>query len=281
MEQSEQAGQIEQIEPSETAEALAKQTLSGGLVPVEWDILPLFSCADGALYGGLLRGAVNSPFCGHLTEEQYAPALENHPAGIALCLRLCRKFLAVRQECPAMRERLRFYLHAPLALLFEQDPYACLTEAFGPPPARGQYRSLTFVFSPAAFAADTSTLRAAASAFHAAGFRLAVRGFGAPDFPVGRLFTFAPDALFVDPAFAALLPDPARRAAAQAMLRVADGLSIRLLSAEIPDDETARALASADVAAFAPAPAYRGALPGRTAPMNPADFAAYAGGDNV
>lgn len=277
MEQTEQA---EPIEQAETAEALAKQTLSGGLVPVEWDILPLFSCADGALYGGLLRGAINSPFGGHLTEAQYAPALENHPAGIALCLRLCRKFAALRQDCPALRERLRFYLRAPLSLLFEHDPYAYLTEVFGRP-ARGQYRGLTFVFPPAVFAADTPTLRAAFSAFHAAGFRLAVRGFGAPDFPVGRLFEAVPDALFIAPAFAALLPDPARRAAAQAMLRVADGLSIRLLAEEIPDDETARALASADVAAFAPAPAYRGTLPGRTAPMRPADFASYAGGDNV
>lgn len=265
------------MEQTDTAEALARATLDGGLAPLEWDVLPLFSCTDGALSGGFLRVAVNGPLCGRLTEEQYAPAIEHHPAGIALCLRMCRKLAALRRDYPALRERLRFYLRAPMALLFENDPYTYLTELFGRP-ARGQYRGLTFVFPPAVFSAETAALRTAFSAFHAAGFRLAVRGFGAPDFPVGRLFEAAPDALFIDPAFPPLLADPARAGAAQSLLRLAGGLSVRLLAEDVPDDGTARALAAADVAAFLPAPVYRGTMAERPGPMAPADFAAYAGG---
>ena len=241
-------------------------------IPIAWTLSPVFTAADGNVTGGVIRTEICSLVSGHLSPAQYEPVTDRTKTGISLLRRMVGKALDLFRDEPILgMEHIRLYLHAPESLLLADDPYAELSGLSGRE-GRGQMHPVVLTFESSVLSRPVKAVAEGFSAIRAAGYPVAVRGFGAPDFPTGALMEATPDAVFLHPSLTARLSGGLRTEAAVAMLHFAAGLGIQTIAEGVADDAAIRTLYAADSIGYLPAGEYSGAYPGRAVMLAPAAF---------
>ena len=254
------------------AEYTANTPLPEDGTPITWTLSPLYTAADDNIIGGTVRTEICSLVSGHLPPALYEPITDRTKTGISLLRRMVQKAEGLFRDEPILgMEHIRMYLHAPEALLFADDPYAELSGLPGRD-GRGQVRPVVLTFESSVLSRPVKQVADGFSSIRAAGFPVAVRGFGAEDFPTGALMEATPDVVFVHPSLSAHLSGGLRAEAAVAMLHFAAGLGIGIIAEGVCDDAQIRALYAADCIGYLPTKEYNGTYPGRAAVYTPAEF---------
>lgn len=257
-------------------EEQVNRMLEEKIEPIELRFQPIYECynCNHVAYRGAAQ--VNSLIYGVLDPGDYAEAAEMSEQGVALALASIEKAMRVVNTLKRTHRRYVQWVSVlcPTAALLEKDIYDRLKKLVDA--QRFRYAGMICL----EFDADVLRLRsdrtyAALDDIKAAGFRVAIRGCGSPDFSLTDLLTFTPDAVFMDPDFIDLLNDRDRTAAVPAMIRYVKSLGIAVVAEGVRDDDMLREMNKIECLGFIPAPDYSGKFPCRLAPVDTAAVTAH------
>lgn len=244
---------------TEDTEKYVARTLEAGVEPVELRFLPLYDCTDRSVYGFTGYALINSVLYGTLTPADYMPALENESAGTELAVRSLKNTAAALAGTRTDVRRLAYagVLCPPSALTDARlyDRLAALAEHTD----QKILKKLHLEFDREILGLERERVLPAFSDIRAAGFSVAIRGYGESEFPMTALIDTAPDAVFLSPSAVDLFNDREKAAAVPALVRFAGSLGVRVIAGGVRNDGQVRELNSAECTAFLPSAAYRGA----------------------
>lgn len=243
----------------ENTEIYVAHTLESGVEPIEMRFLPLYDCYYHRVIGYTGQGYINSVLYGTLPPAEYLPALETDPLGADFAIRCLKNTLAALRATKTNLFRVEYVgVLCPISLLRDARLYDRLAAIAGREEST-LLQKIHLEFDCTLLSMEKELLKTAFSDVRAAGFRISVRGYGTPGFPMTALIDTAPDAVYLSALITALLSDREKAAAAPAFARFAGSMEVQVIAEGVSNDGQIRELNSAECAAFLPAASYRGA----------------------
>lgn len=244
---------------TENTEIYVARTLEAGVEPIELRFLPMYDCYEHRVIGYTGRALINSVLYGTLAPKDYMPALEDESTGAELAVRSLKNTAAALLGTSADLSGLEYagVLCPPSALTEPRlyDRLAGLAEHTD----KQILKILHLEFDRAILSLDRERVCSAFSDIRAAGFSVAVRGYGEAEFPMTALIDTAPDVVFLASSAVALSGNRETAAAVPALVRFAGSLGVRVIAEGVWNDGQVRELNSAECTAFLPSGSYRGA----------------------
>lgn len=237
---------------------MADRTLECGVEPIELCFSLIYDALDRVPLACRVLPRINSVIYGVLTPERYGDAADMSETGVSFMLRILKKVsdLSAWMKKSGGYRKCRFFVSAPTALIYSDDPYGILCGALGKATRAG--RGISLEFPPTILTEDAERVARGFSDIRAAGFGVAVRGYGSREMTMPDMVFATPDEVFMDGGMTALLSDSLRSAAAVAMVRYAAGLGARVIAEGAGDDTALRALSSSEAYGFIPSESYSG-----------------------
>ncbi len=244
---------------TDRTELYVARTLEAGTEPITLRFLPMYDCYDCCVTGFTGRAFINSVLYGTLSPEDYFPVLAGEAIGAELAVRCLKNTAAVLGNTKADLLRVGYVgVRCPSGTLTDSRLYDRLS-GLAAHTEQSILKKLYLEFDREVLSLDAARLCSVFSDIRAAGFSVAVRGYGEADFPMTALIDRAPDAVFLAPSVSALLADREKAAAVPALVRFAGSLNVRVIAEGVCDDGQIRELNSAECTAFLPSASYRGA----------------------
>ncbi len=237
---------------------MADRTLECGVEPIELCFSLIYDALGREPVACRVLPRINSVIYGVLTPERYGDAADMSETGVSFMLRILKKVseLSAWMKKNGGYRKCRFFVSAPTALIYSDDPYGILCGALGKATRAG--RGISLELLPSVLTEDAERVARAFSDIRAAGFGVALDGYGSREMTMPDMVTATPDEVFMDGGMTALLSDSLRSAAAVAMVRYAAGLGARVIAEGAGDDTALRALSSSEAYGFIPSESYSG-----------------------
>ena len=242
----------------DTLDVCATRTLECGVEPIEIGLRPFYDCYYSNTVGYRGRVYINSILYGVLSQEECASALEHDAVGAELAVRNMR---AVARTLPRFSDdaaRLELISMPCPAVLTENEALYDTLRAVGRGIPPKLTRKLCMEFRADVLRGDSGRLRQAFTDIRAAGWKIAVDGYGTRYFPMTALAETPPDAVYLCPEAVRLLDDRERAASVGAYVSFAQSLGVRVIADGAATDGQVRELSSRECFAYMPSPDYCG-----------------------
>lgn len=257
----------------------ATRTLDCGVVPIELGIRSMYDCYSSRVAGYRIRAYINSILYGSLSPEDYFAFIEHDAVGVDFAKRNLR---AVIKAAPGISGEISepelISVQCPQAILECDGIYDILRNV-----SRGAEGKITkkmcLEFDGKILCGDVSRLERVFSDVRAAGWKIAVGGYGERSFPMAALADIRPDAVYMSAETVAMLSDREKAASARAFVRFATGLGIKVIAEGVTDGGQIRDLGSSECFAYMLSTEYRDDLGRSGEERDLSSFICNAGGD--
>lgn len=237
------------------------RTVAAGVRPIELLLRPICDCYDARAisYQAIVR--VNSLLAGVLEPDDYLYGTEDETVLTAFTLRALRKALTAERSLAGAHVPCRtLFVRCAASLLHTDGLYTALRLAAAECGRDGKGGGVSLEFDADVMDAEPETLRAAFATIRAAGFSVAVNGYGGDTFAIERLLTVCPDHLLTDARVAALTEDRERRDTFAPLIHLPKSLGAEVFVTDVSSDDALRECRMRECAGFIPSRRYRGAL---------------------
>lgn len=229
------------------------RTIHSGVRPIELQCTPIYDCLFSSVAGLRSRVVVNSVDYGSLTPEDYMPALEDHRESAASFT--ARNLRVALNALPALQSQVRglslFLLSCPVSLVRRGTVTAEVTRLLRSADPKCA-EAVCLSFGTNLLRLPQKDLQSALLHIRSLGCKVAVEGFGQPDFPMSVLPHAAPDLLLLERDRQGTFP-----AGTAAYVRFAGALGIPTLACGVPSEPILRQLNDAECRFYTPAPGLR------------------------
>lgn len=257
----------------------ATRTLDCGVVPIELGVRAMYDCYSSRVAGYRIRAYINSILYGSLSPEDYFASIEHDAVGADFAKRNLRAVIkaapGISGEAP---EPEIISVQCPQAILEGEGIYDIL-RAVGRGADAKIIKKMCLEFDGNLLCGDVRRLERIFADIRAAGWKIAVGGYGQRSFPMAALADVPPDVVYMSAETVAMLSDREKAASARAFIRFATGLGIKVVAEGVTDDGQLRDLGSSECFAYMPSTEYMG---NRDCPGEERDLSSFsrnAGGD--
>lgn len=237
------------------------RTIASGVKPLETVLEAVYDCYYGEIKGYRASLTVNSVVSGTLYPEEYMRSAADGKLLNDISLKAIKKACKIKKIFDRAQEKdgLRsgeLYIRCSSSLLEDNELYTRLKDVLSALGNSG--KGLYLEFYPEAFELDTEILKNAFRDIRAAGLKVAVDGYGGKDFPIEKVISVCPDAVFTSTELNALVTDRERYSAVAPLLNLVKSLGGKAIAEKVDYDEELREFRARDCAGFVPSEKYSG-----------------------
>ena len=240
-----------------TLDGMIEETVSTGIAPISVSFTKIY---DGySERPNAFRGEVRIfTSDSGVIDSKALEELDEKPLGVEIFKRALRKVARVwvdarENEIPPAY----LVVKAPIGLLFEDELYETLKKICEEEDLK-EPEKIAFEFPQRLLAKDREAIKTGLKDVKAAGFLVAISGFGGEDFPATALFDVKADIVFLTPEMTARLTDRAASGAAMNLIVFVRSMGVETIAEGVKDDDTNRQLQKAESLGMIPDEGYEG-----------------------